>query len=427
MFLSRDAFDGDSKSNSSSKPKGKGKPRVMDINDSAQHIQNAPTTPAERRKKILEQKKVAMLSRKKRQLSSGRLSLKDEDDRLSSMGPGSPVSSSSNAFMRTHDENTRSPVAGSIFDGTAPPSLSTLKLGERAADVDPTMTQSERNLLVAGIAPTFDPSPRTEQPMQLDMSDIRSFLSNPVPKGGTVQCFIKRNKSGLKGKMYPIYELYLENPRKLLLAAKKRTNNKTSNYLISMDRNSLEKDSAAYLGKVRSNFVGTEFIVYDRGINPKEVNDASQSISNLTVRQELGCVLYESNILGSKGPRKMTVIIPAIDDTGRRGQVRAMRSSESIPSRAKALDFNGLTRLVNKNPQWNESLGAYVLDFQNRVTMASVKNFQLIDEENSSAGVMLQFGRVSKDSFTMDVAYPLSPFQAFAICLTSFDYKLACE
>jgi hypothetical protein len=41
--------------------------------------------------------------------------------------------------------------------------------------------------------------------------------------------------------------------------------------------------------------------------------------------------------------------------------------------------------------------------------------------------VILQFGKVGKDMFTMDYRYPLSAFQAFAICLTSFDTKLACE
>ncbi|CAD6261597.1 unnamed protein product [Miscanthus lutarioriparius] len=41
--------------------------------------------------------------------------------------------------------------------------------------------------------------------------------------------------------------------------------------------------------------------------------------------------------------------------------------------------------------------------------------------------VILQFGKVGRDMFTMDYRYPLSAFQAFAICLTSFDTKLACE
>ena len=41
--------------------------------------------------------------------------------------------------------------------------------------------------------------------------------------------------------------------------------------------------------------------------------------------------------------------------------------------------------------------------------------------------ILLQFGRVGKNVFTMDLRHPLSPLQAFGICLSSFDYKIACE
>ncbi|CAM9793425.1 unnamed protein product [Heterosigma akashiwo] len=37
----------------------------------------------------------------------------------------------------------------------------------------------------------------------------------------------------------------------------------------------------------------------------------------------------------------------------------------------------------------------------------------------------LQFGRVGKNRFTLDFKYPLSPLQAFSICLASLDGKLA--
>jgi Tub family len=46
-----------------------------------------------------------------------------------------------------------------------------------------------------------------------------------------------------------------------LMASKKRPNNKTSNYLISMGEGDLSRDGTNYLGKLRSNFVGTEFQV----------------------------------------------------------------------------------------------------------------------------------------------------------------------
>lgn len=87
-------------------------------------------------------------------------------------------------------------------------------------------------------------------------------------------------------------------------------------------------------------------------------------------------------------------------------------------------------------------LNAFCLNFHGRVTQASVKNFQLVTD-NLAEKVYLQFGKVrsvclvlgpltgpcqvSKDRFSVDYQYPLTPFQAFAICLSSFDSKLACE
>lgn len=101
--------------------------------------------------------------------------------------------------------------------------------------------------------------------------------------------------------------------------------------------------------------------------------------------------------------------------------------------------------LKNKAPRWHEQLQCWCLNFRGRVTVASVKNFQLIaattppapgapapaqasqPSQSDHDKIILQFGKVGKDMFTMDYRYPLSAFQAFAISLTSFDTKLACE
>ena len=40
---------------------------------------------------------------------------------------------------------------------------------------------------------------------------------------------------------------------------------------------------------------------------------------------------------------------------------------------------------------------------------------------------MLRFGKVGKDAFTTDYAFPMSALRAFAMCISSFDNKLACE
>jgi tubby-related protein 1 len=73
----------------------------------------------------------------------------------------------------------------------------------------------------------------------------------------------------------------------------------------------MKKGTSGYLGKLRSNFLGTEFYLYDDGENPAKAK--SQDLA----RREHGIVEYETNVLGSKGPRRMKVLLPMV---GRDGQ-----------------------------------------------------------------------------------------------------------
>jgi tubby-related protein 1 len=103
---------------------------------------------------------------------------------------------------------------------------------------------------------------------------------------------------------------------------------------------------------------------------------------------------------------------------------------DNLVDRIKDKNFSSnskeLSYYINKPPKWNESIGGYVLNFHGRVTIASVKNFQLVSPEDHSK-VVLQFGKTGKDDFTMDIQYPITPLQAFGIVLSSFDSKIACD
>jgi len=261
-----------------------------------------------------------------------------------------------------------------------------------------------------------------DENFELDFSSMKSFVTSLCPRQvGTFECYIERKKSGFKS-WSPEYFCFAKDGHRFLLAAKKRKANRTSNYAIAWTREGIGgKDSPGYIGKVRSNFVGTEFVAYDTGINPKDAE-----MSSMEIRKELACVRYETNVMGTKGPRKMTVALPRVDaKTGKAKVFQPYRKSEGLTARmgTKASDC---IYLMNKPPRWSESVGAYVLNFNGRVTMASVKNFQLVADDDHET-VLLQFGRVGKNKFSMDFRWPLTPLQAFAICLTSFDYKLACE
>ena len=299
-----------------------------------------------------------------------------------------------------------------------------------------------------------------EPPRQFDIASLglddsarmREFLTSPCPKeAGTIQCYIRRHKAGTKKSLFPEYRVYLKEGDTFLLTSKKRKNKKTANYLISMGRNDFDKASDNIVGKLRSNFLGTEFQMYDAGRNPNSSTAYFDERSDVPVRSELGAVVYSSNLIGSRGPRQMQVCINRIDDdTGKSTKAwqPAHRDEEMIQCfkhRVPAA-LRHLVVLENKEPQWNEDLGAHVLNFNGRVTQASVKNFQLIDKSthhheegrldkrgkannrtNKSDAVILQFGRVAKDDFTLDFQWPLTPVQAFAIALSSCDGKLACD
>jgi hypothetical protein len=67
-------------------------------------------------------------------------------------------------------------------------------------------------------------------------SDLRKFLTSPVSKSfGMVQCYVKRSSSA-SNMFYPKYSIYLKEGDQFLMSSRKRPNNKTSNYLISMGR-----------------------------------------------------------------------------------------------------------------------------------------------------------------------------------------------
>ncbi|XP_046539582.1 tubby-related protein 2 isoform X2 [Equus quagga] len=256
--------------------------------------------------------------------------------------------------------------------------------------------------------------------------DMEAYVLRPALRGRTVQCRISRDKRGVDKGMFPIYYLYLEAAdgwKHFLLAGRKRKRSKTSNYLISLDPTDLSRDGDNFVGKVRSNVFGTKFTIFNNGVNPEKKNVIPETAR---IREELGAVCYETNVLGFRGPRKMTVIIPGIDAQNQRISIQPQNEQESLLSRLQRGASRGLVLLQNKAPSWSDESGAYVLDFHGRVTRASVKNFQIVHPDDPDY-LVLQFGRVAPDTFTMDFRFPLCPLQAFAICLSSFDGKLACE
>ncbi|KAL6527616.1 Tubby-related protein 3 [Orobanche minor] len=295
-------------------------------------------------------------------------------------------------------------------------------------------------------------------------------LKQPGPRNTVIQCFIKRNRGTQTYNLYLNLSPASNDDGKFLLAARRCRRPTYTDYIISLNADDVSKGSNSYIGKLRSNFLGTKFTIYDaQPPNFGAKVTKSRSTRLVGLRQispkvpagnyPVAHASYELNVLGSRGPRRMQCIMDSIPasaiepDGMAPTQTAFMHGNfESFPAlpffRSKssrtdsfrsgplaAAPKNEMLVLKNKAPRWHDQLQCWCLNFNGRVTVASVKNFQLVASvENGGSGsreehenVVLQFGKVGKDIFTMDYQYPVSAFQAFAICLSSFDTKIACE
>ena len=145
------------------------------------------------------------------------------------------------------------------------------------------------------------------------------------------------------------------------------------------------------LVKVKSNILGTRFRFIGHNYLPNFV----------------GQIVYKTSLFHVKPPQ-MTITLE--DFTG-------LDSAKFDAAKTKA---NRQFVLHNKEPFWNETRRVYGLDFGDRVTQHSAKNFQI---EYCGEQVM-QFGRIDSNAFTFDFEWPFTTVQAFSIALATINQRL---
>lgn len=120
-----------------------------------------------------------------------------------------------------------------------------------------------------------------------------------------------------------------------MILGRKRKKSKTSNYIISCDPTDLSRQADGFVGKLRSNVFGTTFFVYDNG-SKTNVEQARQDMAVVIYvshcinygRLMTNCRFQDTNILGFKGPRNMTVLLPGMTEEDQRVKISSADDAE---------------------------------------------------------------------------------------------------
>jgi tubby-related protein 1 len=251
--------------------------------------------------------------------------------------------------------------------------------------------------------------------LRLPSTEALSFLHVAHPHGARtnhVQCLIVREKSKGLAKKGTTYQLILEDTKKCMILAKKMAMNKTSNYhLFDMTRGlvneNLTKKSGNYLGKLRAvNTSRTKYVLVGKASEREEIAGISFDRNSM----------YNQISEGSQ-PRKLQALLPALDSNGVPIPHKTTSEAESMHDK-EASDKSQFFRLTTKEPTFEN--GNYRLNFKGRVSVPSVKNFQLISPD-SPDDIICQFGKVGDDRFHLDYKEPLNAMQALALALCQFN------
>ncbi|KAJ3306506.1 hypothetical protein HDV03_005116 [Kappamyces sp. JEL0829] len=260
------------------------------------------------------------------------------------------------------------------------------------------------------VVPEVLPFARVEGEPSLTVSNItnKDFVLKPVAPMTKVCCRLERMTSPFATS----FNFYLENhaeASELLIMTAEKHFGLDARYSIK----TTEHNRELLLGKVKTNILGTSCSIM-------------QLLGGLEY-EEVACVDYETKITTQKSPRKFNVIIPSLGIDQKPLAVHGAMRQSSLSERVKSgNDQRFYQVLSNKTPQWNQETRSYTLNFNGRVNVSSVKNFQIVHPDDKEY-ITLQSGRINDHSFNVDIRYPFTLFQALGIVLTSFDPKLTSE
>lgn len=217
---------------------------------------------------------------------------------------------------------------------------------------------------------------------------------------GLIHCCVVRNLLQSPLCIQFIFQKHGGHDDKTAMVAIKQGGNRTSNYHIfdtgrvgtwsreesSCNEVKLDKKAGNYIGKLR-----------------KEKNDRSHYslYDNKESKEQIGAFSYNLPTISKQWtegqpPRKIQIAIPSIDKDGiiePSAYYLKNRLFESIRTKSQT----AVNLFSTKEPTYDN--GQYRLNFSGRVTTASVKNMQIVD---NNGDIFVQFGKVGEHRFHLD-------------------------
>lgn len=228
-----------------------------------------------------------------------------------------------------------------------------------------------------------------------------SIFHTPKPcnlfSSGFVHCCVVRDRPGPSlVNQNPVYAFTFQSiggeSEKVVMVAQKQGNS-----IRIFDTTRLEYSSTRHLNKKSGNYIGK--LKRDK----KDAYCFSLCDSNVE-RQELAAFVFSSlpllqQLKDGIPPRTLNMAIPHVDNEGAMERLPPYLNHRMIESIKRNVS-TGMLNFTSKSPTFDR--GQYRLNFNGRVTIASVKNIQLVGGEkkqeniNDNDEMFAQFGKVGE-------------------------------
>lgn len=258
--------------------------------------------------------------------------------------------------------------------------------------------------------------------MLLSREDPKNIWLRSAPVSQMVRCLVVREPHGLfGGSEFSLFVQDFTRGNEILLLMATRTLNGFNIFNVSrgFQRGRLRKGSGNYVGSLESDALRIDHVILDA--------TGSTELGALSFRRQGG---HTNTWFEGPQPRKCYLSLPLLDkarcpvkvDAPRPGSMATGLSAPLRQHLKQGTDTPPNSFVVKtREPVFDNHTNSYRLNFHGRVTVPSIKNLQIVHEDDPS-DTLCQFGKTSQHRFHLDFKRPFNALQAFCVALSSFSH-----